>query len=101
MAAVRDLVRPEPGVPVVGGTFFVLLPSLAAGAPVAFPRRLGRQLRALAPQATYLTPPQLRAALAAGVRSPGGSTADRRRSARRCWRPCGGPARARPGASTR
>jgi acyl-CoA synthetase (AMP-forming)/AMP-acid ligase II len=71
MAAVRDLVRPEPGVPVVGGTFFVLLPSLAAGAPVAFPRRLGRQLRALAPQATYLTPPQLRAALAAGVRFTG------------------------------
>jgi len=71
MAAVRDLVRPEPDVPVVGGTFFVLLPSLAAGAPVAFPRRLGRQIRALAPQATYLTPPQLRAALAGGVRFTG------------------------------
>lgn len=69
MAAVRDLVRPVPDVPVVGGTFFVLLPSLAAGAPVAFPR--GRALRRLKPQATYLTPPQLRAALAAGVRFTG------------------------------
>jgi acyl-CoA synthetase (AMP-forming)/AMP-acid ligase II len=69
MTAVRDLVRPEPGVPVVGGTFFVLLPSLAAGAPVAFPR--GRALRRLRPQATYLTPPQLRAALAAGARFTG------------------------------
>ncbi|MEV4351586.1 class I adenylate-forming enzyme family protein [Actinoplanes sp. NPDC049596] len=69
MTAVRDLVRPVPGSPVVGGTFFVLLPSLASGAPVAFPsrRRLARQLRELRPQATYLTPPQIRAALAAGT----------------------------------
>ena len=72
LAAVRELVRPAPGRPVVGGTFFVLLPSLAAGAPVAFPgRRLGRRLRTLRPQATYLTPPQLRAALTAGVRFTG------------------------------
>ena len=73
MAAVRDLVRPVPGVPVLGGTFFVLLPSLAAGAPVALPsrRNLARQVRSLSPQATYLTPPQLRAALAAGVRFTG------------------------------
>ncbi|WP_433295293.1 AMP-binding protein [Actinoplanes sp. CA-030573] len=73
MAAVRDLVRPEPGVPVLGGTFFVLLPSLASGAPVALPARRGlaRQIRSLSPQATYLTPPQLRAALAAGVRFTG------------------------------
>lgn len=35
MAAVAGLVRPEPGLPVLGGTFFVLLPSLASGAPVA------------------------------------------------------------------
>jgi olefin beta-lactone synthetase len=68
MGLVRDLVRPAPGVPVVGSTFFVLLPSLAAGAPVAFPRR---RALALKPQATYLTPPQLRAALAAGVRFTG------------------------------
>jgi acyl-CoA synthetase (AMP-forming)/AMP-acid ligase II len=67
MALVRDLVRPVPDEPVVGGTFFVLLPSLAAGAPVAFPRLLKK----LRPQATYLTPPQLRAALAAGVRFTG------------------------------
>jgi len=73
MTAVRDLVRPAPGEPVLGGTFFVLLPSLASGAPVALParRRLGRQVRALRPQATYLTPPQLRGALADGVRFSG------------------------------
>ena len=71
--SVGDLVRPAPGVPVLGGTFFVLLPSLASGAPVALPsrRRLGRQIRVLRPQATYLTPPQLRAALADGVRFTG------------------------------
>lgn len=71
MRAVRDLVRPEPGRAVLGGTFFVLLPSLASGAPVALPARrpaaLARQVTGLRPQATYLTPPQLRAALAAGV----------------------------------
>jgi olefin beta-lactone synthetase len=67
MTLVRDLVRPVPDEPIVGGTFFVLLPSLAAGAPVAFPRLLRR----LRPQATYLTPPQLRAALAAGTRFTG------------------------------
>ncbi|WP_034215944.1 class I adenylate-forming enzyme family protein [Actinoplanes subtropicus] len=73
MTAVHDLVRPVPDLPVLGGTFFVLLPSLAGGAPVALPsrRRLGRQIRALRPQATYLTPPQLRAALADGVRFTG------------------------------
>ncbi len=69
MVAVRDLVRPAPDEPVVGGTFFVLLPSLAAGAPVALPGRRGT--RRLRPQATYLTPPQLRAALAAGTRFTG------------------------------
>jgi olefin beta-lactone synthetase len=73
MTAVRDLVRPAPDVPVVGGTFFVLLPSLASGAPVALPARRGlaKQIRELAPQATYLTPPQLRTALADGVRFTG------------------------------
>ncbi|MFD7325978.1 class I adenylate-forming enzyme family protein [Streptomyces sp. NPDC059875] len=72
MATVTGLVRPEPGRPVLGGTFFVLVPSLASGAPVALPARsprvLARQMRRLAPQATYLTPPQLRAALAADAR---------------------------------
>ncbi|MGW1601016.1 AMP-binding protein, partial [Streptomyces eurythermus] len=66
MATVAGLVRPEAGRPVLGGTFFVLVPSLASGAPVALPARsarvLSRQLRRLAPQATYLTPPQLRGA---------------------------------------
>ncbi|MFI1018755.1 AMP-binding protein [Streptomyces sp. NPDC020965] len=75
MATVTDLVRPEPGRPVLGGTFFVLVPSLASGAPVALPARsprvLARQLRRLAPRSTYLTPPQLRAALAEGARFTG------------------------------
>ncbi|MFF4041289.1 class I adenylate-forming enzyme family protein [Streptomyces sp. NPDC001816] len=70
MATVAELVRPEAGRPVLGGTFFVLVPSLASGAPVALPARsapvLSRQLRRLAPQATYLTPPQLRRLLAEG-----------------------------------
>ncbi|MFI0899567.1 class I adenylate-forming enzyme family protein [Streptomyces sp. NPDC020983] len=71
MRTVAGLVRPAPGVPVLGGTFFVLVPSLACGAPVALPARspraLVRQLRRLAPQATYLTPPQLRRVLAEGA----------------------------------
>ncbi|MER5493478.1 class I adenylate-forming enzyme family protein [Streptomyces sp. NPDC002490] len=75
MTAVADLVRPTPGVPVLGGTLFVLVPSLTAGAPVALPARssraLARQVRRLAPQATYLTPPQLRAALDRGARFTG------------------------------
>lgn len=52
MTTVADLVRPEAGRPVLGGTFFVLVPSLASGAPVALPARsprvLARQLRRLA-----------------------------------------------------
>ncbi|MDQ8704016.1 class I adenylate-forming enzyme family protein [Streptomyces sp. LHD-70] len=75
MATVAELVGPEAGRPVLGGTFFVLLPSLASGAPVALPARsprvLARQIRQLAPQATYLTPPQLRHLLAAGGRFTG------------------------------
>ncbi|MBG0567111.1 class I adenylate-forming enzyme family protein [Actinoplanes aureus] len=71
LRAVSELVRPRSGVPVLGGTFFVMLPSIAAGAPVALPARrparLARQIATLRPQATYLTPPQLRAALDAGV----------------------------------
>ncbi|RSS42004.1 long-chain fatty acid--CoA ligase [Streptomyces sp. WAC07061] len=61
--------------PVLGGTFFVLVPSLAHGAPVALPARspatLARQLARLAPRDTYLTPPQLRDALGAGARFGG------------------------------
>jgi acyl-CoA synthetase (AMP-forming)/AMP-acid ligase II len=75
MRAVHDLVRPVPDRAVLGGTFFVLVPSLAGGAPVALPAHrpatLARQTARLAPQATYLTPPQLRAALAAGTRFTG------------------------------
>lgn len=71
MRAVAGLVRPLPDEPVLGGTLFVLIPALAAGAPVALPARspagVARQLRRLRPQATYLTPPTLRAALAAGA----------------------------------
>lgn len=73
--AVAELVGPEPGRVVLGGTFFVLLPALAAGAPVLLPAGRGRavagQLRRARPQATYLTPPQLRAVLAAGGRFTG------------------------------
>ncbi|WP_037685536.1 class I adenylate-forming enzyme family protein [Streptomyces durhamensis] len=75
MATVTGLVRAEADRPVLGGTFFVLVPSLASGAPVALPARsprvLARQLRRLDPQATYLTPPQLRTLLAAGARFGG------------------------------
>lgn len=75
LRAVAGLVRPTPGRPVLGGTFFVLVPALASGAPVALPargaRRLLRQLARLTPQATYLTPPQLRDALDAGARFTG------------------------------
>lgn len=65
----------SPGEPVLGGTFFVLVPSLAHGAPVALPARspgvLARQLARLRPRDTYLTPPQLRDALGAGARFGG------------------------------
>ncbi|MDH6141957.1 acyl-CoA synthetase (AMP-forming)/AMP-acid ligase II [Kitasatospora sp. GP30] len=75
LRAVTDLVAPERGTTVLGGTFFVLAPALTAGARVALPARRGvrlaRQLAALAPANTYLTPPQLRAALAAGARFGG------------------------------
>ncbi|WP_033345126.1 AMP-binding protein [Catenuloplanes japonicus] len=75
MQAVTELVRPDAGSPVAGGTFFVLAPALVAGAPVAMPagnpRTLARQLAHLRPQATYLTPPELRAALDAGTRFTG------------------------------
>jgi acyl-CoA synthetase (AMP-forming)/AMP-acid ligase II len=77
MRAVTELVNPVPGDVVVGGMFFVLLPALAAGAPVALPsrspKRLVRQIARSWPQATYLTPPQLRAFLDAGGYFPGGT----------------------------
>ncbi|GGW23981.1 class I adenylate-forming enzyme family protein [Streptomyces xantholiticus] len=75
MSTVAALFRARPGEPVAGGTFFVLVPALAQGAPVALPARspkvLARQLQRLRPQATYLTPPQLRDALNAGARFTG------------------------------
>ncbi|GAA1961909.1 class I adenylate-forming enzyme family protein [Kitasatospora viridis] len=65
LRSVAALVDPQPGTAVLGGTFFVLVPALAAGAGVALPARsartLGRQLATLQPEETYLTPPQLRA----------------------------------------
>ncbi|MFH8384712.1 class I adenylate-forming enzyme family protein [Kitasatospora sp. NPDC018058] len=75
LRTVADLVAPQPGTSVLGGTFFVLVPALAAGATVALPARrpeaLARQLARLAPAHTYLTPPQLRTALSAGARFSG------------------------------
>ncbi|MCX4820029.1 acyl--CoA ligase [Streptomyces sp. NBC_01142] len=71
MGTVSSLFGARPDEPVLGGTFFVLVPSLAHGAPVALPARspkvLARQLHRLRPQGTYLTPPQLRDALRAGA----------------------------------
>jgi acyl-CoA synthetase (AMP-forming)/AMP-acid ligase II len=75
MRQIAELVAPRADDPVLGGMFFVLVPALASGAPVALPARrpavLRRQLARLRPRATYLTPPQLRAALAAGARFTG------------------------------
>ncbi|MFE7191148.1 class I adenylate-forming enzyme family protein [Kitasatospora sp. NPDC057541] len=75
LSTVTELVDPRPGTVVLGGTFFVLVPALTAGAAVALPAReaaaLARQLDRLAPAHSYLTPPQLRAALAAGARFTG------------------------------
>ncbi|MEV6975773.1 class I adenylate-forming enzyme family protein [Kitasatospora sp. NPDC093806] len=75
LRTVTELVDPRPGTTVLGGTFFVLVPALTAGAAVALPARapaaLARQLHRLAPAHTYLTPPQLRAALTAGARFTG------------------------------
>jgi olefin beta-lactone synthetase len=71
MRAVTSLVGTLPAEPVIGGTLFVLISALASGAPVDLPamsgRGLARQLRQLRPQATYLTPPALRSAVAAGA----------------------------------
>ncbi|WP_407566801.1 class I adenylate-forming enzyme family protein [Polymorphospora sp. A560] len=75
MRQVVDLVRPRADEPVLGGMFFVLVPSLASGAPVALPARspkvLARQIVQVKPQASYLTPPQLRALLAQAPRLSG------------------------------
>jgi olefin beta-lactone synthetase len=75
MHATSGLVQVQPGLPVLGGPLFVLVPALTGGAPVALPVRSGRgmarQLRQLRPQATYLTPPELRSALAAQARFTG------------------------------
>ncbi|MFJ3877492.1 class I adenylate-forming enzyme family protein [Streptomyces sp. NPDC090077] len=75
MGTVSELFDGVPDGPVLGGTFFVLVPSLTRGAPVALPARspatLARQLARLRPRDTYLTPPQLRDALGAGARFGG------------------------------
>ncbi|MEV0730187.1 class I adenylate-forming enzyme family protein [Polymorphospora sp. NPDC050346] len=75
MRQVVDLVRPRADEPVLGGMFFVLVPSLASGAPVALPARspkvLARQILQVKAQASYLTPPQLRALLAESPRLSG------------------------------
>ncbi|MFD6885408.1 AMP-binding protein [Streptomyces sp. NPDC059957] len=71
----KSWASPAAAEPVLGGTFFVLVPALVRGAAVALPARsprvLARQLARLAPRDTYLTPPQLRDALRAGARFRG------------------------------
>ncbi|WP_297749462.1 class I adenylate-forming enzyme family protein [uncultured Tessaracoccus sp.] len=61
--------------PVMAGTFFAMLPAYALGKPIVLParnpRRLAGQLRKWRPSHTYLTPPQWRAALAAGATTTG------------------------------
>jgi acyl-CoA synthetase (AMP-forming)/AMP-acid ligase II len=75
MHATSGLIQVQPDLPVLGGPLFVLVPALTIGAPVALPassgRGMARQLRYLRPQATYLTPPALRSALAAQARFTG------------------------------
>ncbi|MGW7334033.1 AMP-binding protein, partial [Streptomyces sp. NPDC054840] len=75
MTTVRALFDAHGDRPVLGGTFFVLVPALARGAavalPAADPRVLARQLHRLRPEDTYLTPPRLRDALGAGARFHG------------------------------
>ncbi|UUY50529.1 acyl--CoA ligase [Streptomyces yangpuensis] len=75
MATVSSLFDAPGDEPVLGGTFFVLVPALTRGAPVALPaagtRLLTRQLAGLRPCDTYLTPPRLRDALGAGARFHG------------------------------
>ncbi|MFE7095134.1 AMP-binding protein [Streptomyces erythrochromogenes] len=75
MATVSSLFDARGDEPVLGGTFFVLVPSLTRGAPVALPaagsRLLARQLHRLRPCDSYLTPPRLRDALDAGARFHG------------------------------
>lgn len=67
--AVTTMIRPRAGSIVCGAQFFVLLPALCAGARVhvldAAPRRAARELAELRPDVSYLTPPALRAVLAA------------------------------------
>ncbi|WP_405791046.1 acyl--CoA ligase [Streptomyces sp. NBC_00029] len=75
MATVAGLFDARGDRPVLGGTFFVLVPALTRGAAVALPagnaRVLARQLHRLRPQDTYLTPPRLRDALGARARFHG------------------------------
>ncbi|MFJ3513653.1 MULTISPECIES: AMP-binding protein [unclassified Streptomyces] len=75
MATVAGLFDARGDRPVLGGTFFVLVPALTRGAAVALPagnaRVLARQLHRLRPQDTYLTPPRLRDALGAQARFHG------------------------------
>ncbi|MDO9455421.1 AMP-binding protein, partial [Nocardioides sp.] len=70
IGTVTDLADVVPGAPVVGSTFFAMAPALLAGVPVAT-RTRRRTIEGLAPQLTYVTPPQARDLLAAGTRFSG------------------------------
>jgi acyl-CoA synthetase (AMP-forming)/AMP-acid ligase II len=70
LTAVADLAGVGGDAPVVGGTFFAMLPALLAGVPVAT-RADRRTVESLRPQLTYVTPPQARDLLDAGTRLHG------------------------------
>lgn len=68
LGAVRSLIDVREGHTVMGGTFFVMVPALMAGAMVILPPRRSRSVARLfaerTPDVSYLTPPQLRDVLA-------------------------------------
>ncbi|MEO9324117.1 class I adenylate-forming enzyme family protein [Nocardioides sp. C4-1] len=70
LGAVTGLTEVRGGRPVVAGTFFAMAPALLAGAPVAT-RARRREVEALRPQLTYVTPPQARDLLDDGTRLTG------------------------------
>ena len=75
LGAIRSLIDVREGHTVMGGTFFVMVPALMAGATVILPPRRARSVAGLfadrTPDVSYLTPPQLRDILAEAPRLHG------------------------------